>query len=91
MCDEHRRLNDAVWLVVRELVELLDREAAARITGGPVVERFLLARALAMERHHDAKRALLLHTCNHCCSNEGHLEEHQENGRPILRQVPKVF
>jgi len=66
ICEERRRLDGAVWCAVRELVELRDQPAAAVRVGGLVLERFHLARKLAVQRHADAKRAALLHVGDDC-------------------------
>ena len=62
-CEEKQQLDDAVWRAVRELLALEDAGPA----NGPAPEKLLLARKLAVQRHDDAKRASLLHTCRVCC------------------------
>jgi hypothetical protein len=67
VCEEKVRLSDAVWSVVREIVELNDRRIDSLNPDSPGLEGYSRAKKLAIQRHDDAKRALLLHTWNHGC------------------------
>ena len=63
MCEEKQRLERAVWHAVRELLALQDQDDVS----SPARSKLSLARKLAIQRHDDAKRASLLHTCSICC------------------------
>jgi hypothetical protein len=67
VCEEKVRLSDAVWSVVREIVELNDQRLDSLNPDTLGLEGYIRARKLATQRHDDAKRALLLHTWNHGC------------------------